>query len=158
MARKKIVCIEDDRETAALIAEELTERGYGIILAYDGWEGLAAIRATDPDLVLSDICMPLMSGFEVLEMLSIQAPRPRRIPPFIFLTALNDQDFKLKGRKLGADDYLTKPVDFERLARTIDGRLATVGTSDLRMQHGMTPSQIPLRRFSLKSPLGSRAR
>ena len=62
-ARKKILCIEDDRETAALIAEELVERGYEVSIAHDGREGLAAILRQMPDLVLSDISMPVMSGF-----------------------------------------------------------------------------------------------
>ncbi len=60
---KKILCIEDDRETAALIAEELVDRGYEVTVAYDGREGLAASLRTMPDLVLSDISMPAMSGF-----------------------------------------------------------------------------------------------
>jgi DNA-binding response OmpR family regulator len=124
MARKKIICIEDDRETAALIAEELNELGFEVVLAYDGREGLAAILQTDPDLVVSDICMPLMSGFEVLERLTTHAPRPRRIPPFIFLTALTDRGFKLKAQKLGVDDYITKPADFDALARIIAERLS----------------------------------
>jgi len=65
-ARSKILCIEDDRETAALIAEELTDRGYEVFVAHDGQEGFAAILRTTPDLVLCDISMPVMSGFEVL--------------------------------------------------------------------------------------------
>src|SRR5208337_4143029 len=65
----KIICIEDDRETAALIAEELNERGFEVTIAHDGQEGLAAILRIKPDLVVSDICMPLMSGFEMLERL-----------------------------------------------------------------------------------------
>ena len=66
-SHKKILCIEDDRETAALIAEELVDRGYAVTVAHDGREGLAAILRTMPDLVLSDISMPVMSGFELLE-------------------------------------------------------------------------------------------
>jgi DNA-binding response OmpR family regulator len=131
MARKKIICIEDDRETAALIAEELNERGFEVILAYDGREGLASILQTDPDLVVSDICMPLMSGFEVLERLILHAPRPRRIPPFIFLTALTDRDFKLKAQKLGVHDYISKPADFDRLVRIIAVRLSVVRPAGL---------------------------
>ena len=72
---KKILCIEDDHETAALIAEELTDRGYDVTLAHDGGEGLAAILRTMPDLVLSDISMPVMSGFELLERLTEFAPQ-----------------------------------------------------------------------------------
>ena len=60
--QKKILCIEDDRETAALIAEELIDRGYDVSVAHDGREGLAAILKIMPDLVLSDISMPAMSG------------------------------------------------------------------------------------------------
>jgi DNA-binding response OmpR family regulator len=110
--QKKILCIEDDRETAALIAEELAERGYDVHLAYDGREGFAAILRAMPDLVLSDISMPVMSGFELLDRLAALAPRFRSMP-FVFLTALTDRDNELKGRQLGADDYVTKPIDFD---------------------------------------------
>ena len=78
--KKKILCIEDDRETAALIAEELVERGYEVSLAGDGREGFAAILKDMPDLVLSDISMPVMSGFEILERLTALAPRFRMRP------------------------------------------------------------------------------
>src|SRR5579885_2884878 len=93
--RKKILCIEDDRETAALIAEELVDRGYDVAVAHDGREGLAAILKIMPDLVLSDISMPVMSGFELLDRLVALAPRFSRMP-FVFLTALTDRDSELK--------------------------------------------------------------
>ena len=95
--RKKILCIEDDRETATLIAEELAERGYDVHVAHDGREGIAAILKFRPDLVLSDISMPIMSGFELLEWLTGLAPRFRNMP-FVFLTALTDRDNELRGR------------------------------------------------------------
>ena len=113
-ASKKILCVEDDRETAALIAEELIERGFDIRIAYDGQEGLLAILKHKPDLVLCDISMPVMSGFEVLERLTEVAPQLGHIP-FVFLTALTDRDNELQGRQLGADDYITKPIDFDVL-------------------------------------------
>ena len=120
---RRIVCIEDDRETAGLIAEELADRGgFEIVLAYDGQEGLAAILREQPDLVLSDISMPALSGFEVLEKLSAMAPNFAHIP-FIFLTALADRDNELRGRQLGADDYVLKPVDFDILESIIRTRL-----------------------------------
>ena len=132
VARKtKILCIEDDRETASLIAEELTERGYEVSLAQDGREGFAAILKEEPDLVLSDISMPVMSGFEVLERLTALAPRFRSMP-FVFLTALSDRDNELRGRRLGADDYVTKPIDFDVLATIITARLARVARLELR--------------------------
>ena len=129
-AQKKILCIEDDRETAALIAEELVDRGYAVTLAHDGREGLAAILKNMPDLVLSDVSMPMMSGFDLLERLIALAPRFARMP-FVFLTALTDRDNELKGRKLGADDYVSKPIDFEVLATIIAARLAGVARTEL---------------------------
>jgi DNA-binding NarL/FixJ family response regulator len=113
-----------------LIAEELVDRGYEVTLAHDGREGLGAILKTMPDLVLSDISMPAMSGFELLERLIALAPRFAKMP-FIFLTALTDRDNELKGRKLGADDYVTKPIDFDLLATIIDARLAGIARNSL---------------------------
>jgi len=129
-AQKKILCIEDDAETAALIAEELVDRGYAVAVAHDGREGLAAILKTMPDLVLSDISMPVMSGFELLERLIALAPRFAKMP-FVFLTALTDRDNELKGRQLGADDYVTKPIDFDVLATIINARLAGIARTGL---------------------------
>ena len=128
--RRKILCIEDDRETAALIAEELVDHGFDVSTAYSGQEGLLAIMKATPDVVLCDVSMPTMSGFEVLARLNEFAPRLGRIP-FVFLTALADRDNELKGRRLGADDYVTKPIDFERLVFIINARLAGVARTKL---------------------------
>jgi DNA-binding NarL/FixJ family response regulator len=125
LARKKILCIEDDDETATLIAEELGERDYDVRVARDGREGFALILRETPDLVLCDISMPVMSGFEVLERLTALAPRFRNMP-FVFLTALTDRDSDLKGRQLGAEDYVTKPIDFDILGTIINARLARI--------------------------------
>lgn len=129
-SKKKILCIEDDRETAALIAEELLDRGYDVTVTHDGREGLAAILRIMPDLVLSDISMPAMSGFELLERLTALAPRFSYMP-FVFLTALTDRDNELKGRLLGADDYVTKPIDFDLLVTIIAARLKAVARAGL---------------------------
>jgi DNA-binding response OmpR family regulator len=128
-ARKKILCIEDDRETAALVVEELDDRGFEAIAAHDGHEGFVAILKKMPDLVLCDVNMPIMSGFEVLERLIDIAPRLGRIP-FVFLTAMTDRDNELRGRRLGADDYVTKPIDFEMLYTIINARLAGVARNE----------------------------
>jgi DNA-binding response OmpR family regulator len=129
-ARRKILCIEDDHETAALIGKELVERGYEVTLAHDGREGFAAILKDTPDLVLSDISMPVMSGFELLERLTAVAPRFGNVP-FVFLTALTDRENELKGRQLGADDYVTKPIDFDVLDAIINARLTRVARGDV---------------------------
>lgn len=128
--RRKILCIEDDRDTAGLIAEELADRGFEVSVAYGGQEGLMAIMRATPDLILCDISMPAMTGFEVLERLNEIAPRLGRIP-FVFLTALADRETELKGRRLGADDYITKPIDFDRLVFTINARIAGIARTKL---------------------------
>jgi DNA-binding response OmpR family regulator len=127
--RKKILYIEDDHETASLVAEELVDRGFDVEVAYGGGEGYSAIMKSLPDLVLSDIRMPGMSGFDILERLTGAVPRFRKMP-FIFLTALTDRDIELKARHLGADDFVTKPVDFDLLEAIIVARLAGVARNE----------------------------
>ena len=129
-ARKKILCIEDDRAVAAMVADELTNRGFDAVVAYDGHEGFVAILKLMPDLVLCDISMPIMSGFEVLERLNALAPRLGHIP-FVFLTALADRESELRARRLGADDYVTKPIDFDMLEMIINARLASVARNEM---------------------------
>jgi DNA-binding response OmpR family regulator len=139
---KRILCIEDDSETASLIAEELIDRGFEVDIAYSGQDGLAAILRGKPDLVLSDVSMPGMSGFEVLERLTRLAPQYESMP-FIFLTALADRDNELRGRRLGADDYVTKPIDFDVLEAIIQTRLGRaarneVWSNDIRLSERET--------------------
>jgi DNA-binding response OmpR family regulator len=122
---KRILCIEDDHETADLIADVLTDRGYEVRVAHNGRDGLDAILKDPPDLVLADISMPVMSGFELLERLTAIEPRFENMP-FVFLTALADRENELKGWRLGADDYVTKPVDFDVLGAVVAARLARV--------------------------------
>jgi len=124
------LCIEDDCETAGLIAEELTDRGFDVSVAHSGQEGLMAIMRVSPDLILCDVSMLAMAGFQVLERLNEIAPRVGRIP-FVFLTALADRETELKGRRLGADDYVTKPIDFDRLCFIINARIAGVARTKL---------------------------
>jgi|ERR1700730_13288996 DNA-binding NarL/FixJ family response regulator len=136
-SRKKILCIEDDRESAAQIATALADRGFEIGVSHDGQDGLLAILKDKPDLVLCGVGVPRMSGFEVLECLNDIAPRLERIP-FVFLTASSDRTSELKGRQLGADDYITKPLDFDRLTLIIEARLAGVA------RNKVWPTQVQL--------------
>jgi DNA-binding response OmpR family regulator len=123
--RARVLCIEDDYETAGLLAEELTDRGYAVDLAHNGREGFAAILAEPPHLVLCDLNMPVMSGLEVLQRLTTFGTRFQNMP-FLFLTALTDRENELRGRQMGADDYVAKPIDFEVLDTIIAARLARV--------------------------------
>jgi DNA-binding response OmpR family regulator len=131
--RKTILCIEDDRETAALIVEEFAERGYDMLTAHDGQAGFAAVLEHRPDVVLCDVGMPIMDGFQVLDRLTELAPRFAGMP-FIFLTALGDRDNHLKGRRLGADDYVVKPIDFDILDAIIRARVAKVARTEVWSQ------------------------
>jgi DNA-binding NarL/FixJ family response regulator len=132
--RRRILCVEDDRDTASLICEELVDRGLEVCVAHNGRDGLAAIFKEPPDLVLCDIGMPGMSGFELLEKLTSMEPRFESMP-FVFLTALGDHDNEIKAWQLGADDYLTKPVDYDVLAAVISARLARVARSAVWPKH-----------------------
>jgi DNA-binding NarL/FixJ family response regulator len=127
---RKILCIDDDRAVAEMVAEDLASRGFEVAVAYDGHEGLVSILKTMPDLVLCDVNMPVMSGLELLERLNSLAPRLGRIP-FVFLTAHCDRDSELRARRLGADDYVTKPIDFDVLETIINARLAGVARNDV---------------------------
>jgi len=119
----KVLYIEDDGETATVVAEELVERGFAVTVTDSGEEGLLAILNDTPDVVLCDIRLPGMSGYEVLERLKEFTPRVWRIP-FVFVTCLTGRENELKGRRLGADDYVIKPIDFDRLFFIIKSRLA----------------------------------
>ena len=122
---EKLLCIDDEQRILDLLIEELSEQGFVVHGATSGHDGFAAILRLNPDLVICDINMPGMSGFDVLEKLKSLSPQFHKMP-FIFLSALNERDDILKGRRLGADDYVTKPIDFEMLIEIVKARLHPV--------------------------------
>jgi len=130
VGRNKLLCVEDDRQIAKLIAEELTERGFEVVIAHDGHEGFIAVLKGLPDLVLCDVGLPNMSGFEMLERLNALAPRLG--VPFVFVTALTGRENERWARRLGADDYITKPIDFEMLESIIKARLPKTAPGEMR--------------------------
>lgn len=117
----KILCIEDDQGTLDLLVEILTDEGYDIIVARDGLEGIERISER-PDLILCDVDMPRMSGFGVLEKLREHQDELSKIP-FLFITAYGSRDSHLQARRLGCDDFITKPLDFEILLQIVHNRL-----------------------------------
>ena len=119
MSNAKILCIEDVAELREAIVEELEDAGYEALEAGDGKEGLNAILSHRPDLVVSDITMPNMSGLELVTELRNNHPQVDDMP-FIFLTALADREDVMEGLRTGADDYLTKPVDFDMLLQKVE--------------------------------------
>ena len=125
----RLLYIEDDPESRELLAEALSGQGYEVTVAADGREGFEAIVSERPDLVICDIMLPELSGLEIIERLATMTKDGLAATPFIFLTALDDRDSILRGRRLGADDYITKPVDFDILAEIIKRRLAPADRS-----------------------------
>jgi DNA-binding NarL/FixJ family response regulator len=127
---KKIQLIEDDHEIAALIGAELIDRGYEVSVSHTGQDGFVAILKNLPDLILCDISMPVMSGFEILKSLNDLTPQIGKIP-FVIITALTDRTNALEARRLGADDIVVKPIDFEIL----NARLAGVARNEIWPSH-----------------------
>lgn len=121
----KILCIEDETDLRENIVEELNDAGYETIEAQNGKAGLEAIMAHSPDLVLCDIRMPVMDGNQLLKHVRDKLPELADTP-FVFLTALNSRDSVISGKILGADDYLTKPIDFDLLLATVKARLEQI--------------------------------
>ena len=121
-ARPKILCIEDDPETVELLVEVLGDEGFDPVIARDGREGVAKFGER-PNLILCDVDMPHISGFEVLQQLRKSVGQLRNIP-FLFITAYGSRESHLQARRLGCDDFLTKPLDFELLVEIVRNRLA----------------------------------
>lgn len=138
-----ILVIEDDVETRELIVEELTEHGFAVTAAAAGREGLAAMQVRSPDLVLCDVMMPGMSGFELLEELTRDG-RLHDGVPFVFLTALGSREDMLRGRRLGADDYITKPIDFDLLVEVIRARCAGIARTRHRIPAALTERELEM--------------
>ena len=121
----RVLCIDDESEIRRDVADELQDAGYEILEASNGAEGLDVILRQKPDLVVCDITMPVLSGHDLLRKLRDEHPE-RADLPFIFLSALADKGHIIEGKRLGADDYLTKPIDFDLLLATVESRLNQV--------------------------------
>lgn len=115
---EKILVIDDEEMTVQLIVMLLERRGYEVIKAYRAEEGLRQAYRTHPDLILLDIMMPDMDGWEVCRRL-----RELSDVPIIFLTAKDDVRDVVKGLEMGADDYIVKPYDNDELVARIRAHL-----------------------------------
>jgi diguanylate cyclase len=118
----KILVIEDDAKIRKNIARLLSLEGYEVMVAENGAVGLEMALLEKPSIILCDILMPEMNGYEVLECLRKKAPD--YFAPFIFVSAKGSKDDVRQGMILGADDYLTKPFTRLELLDAITSRLA----------------------------------
>ncbi|WP_420147209.1 response regulator [Spirosoma sp.] len=162
---KKILIIEDDRRIAQNISRGLQEEGYTTEVVYEGLNGRQMALQTDVDLLILDINLPGLSGFEVCR--SVRAEKPQL--PIILLTALGEIEDKVEGLSLGADDYLVKPFDFRelvarvatcfrRVARTVDRPITeeilqvanlTVNVTAKDVRRDNVPIDLTAREFAL---------
>ena len=115
---QRLLFIEDDLHIRAALKLALEDEGYEIIEAADGLKGLSAFESTSVDLVLLDLRLPDLSGFEVCRML-----RAKSLVPIIIVTAQTDTHDLVAGLEAGADDYVTKPVVAKELAARIRAAL-----------------------------------
>ena len=112
----KILVVDDTPQNVKLLTDLLTVKGYAVVTAASGPEALVRIEADRPDLVLLDVVMPGMSGYEVCQR--IRADKANGIMPVVMVTALDPSTERIKGLDAGADDFLTKPINLpELLAR-----------------------------------------
>ncbi|MFZ0452586.1 MAG: response regulator [Ignavibacteriaceae bacterium] len=118
---KKILVIEDDLPIQQVIIDILENEGYKIFSAGNGELGLSLAKEVNPDLIICDVMMPVMDGYEVISGL-IKDKETSKIP-FIFLSAKVEKDNIIHGFELGADDYLTKPFKIVELLNAVEIRL-----------------------------------
>ncbi|MDP4266832.1 MAG: response regulator [Bacteroidota bacterium] len=118
---RKILIIEDDLPLRESIKEVLEMEGYKVVSADNGEEGLKIVTLDIYDLIICDITMPKMDGYEVYRLIK-ENPLTTNIP-FVFLTAKAEKEDIRMGLQLGADDYITKPFDFDELLTTVARRI-----------------------------------
>ena len=114
----KVLVVEDDKELAAFVRTGLEDEGFTVTVAFDGGAGLRQAETHAFDIVILDVMLPVLNGFEMTKRLRLQNIRT----PVLLLTARDASGDVVKGLDAGADDYLTKPFDFEVLLARIRAR------------------------------------
>lgn len=118
---EKILIIEDEPALQETLAYNLTRQGYSVEAAQDGQAGIDAARRLDPDLIVLDIMLPVLDGFEVCRVL-----RQEMNVPIIMLTARDEEIDRVIGLELGADDYMTKPFSIREFMARVKAQLRRV--------------------------------
>ena len=113
----RILLIEDNHSLREEIINVLELEGFDVVTAENGRVGLARLEESIPDLVLCDLMMPDMDGYETIE--AIRSNPATRTLPVILLTARDDEDCRTKGNEVGANDYVTKPFKIPDLLRAV---------------------------------------
>lgn len=121
MTKDTILIVEDNRDLCEALQEILAFDGYAVLTASNGADALGKMQTVSPDLIVSDIAMPQMDGFAFFQ--AVRARPEWMAIPFIFLTARGERDDIIKGKYLGAEDYLVKPLSQEELLTAVRARL-----------------------------------
>ncbi len=126
-----ILVVEDDRNLLDTLKYNLHKEGYAVITAVDGAEALDIARREKPDLIILDIMLPKMSGFEVCRIL-----RKEMTVPILMLTAKADETDKIVGLEIGADDYMTKPFSLRELLARVRAMLRRAKIVEMQPEPG----------------------
>lgn len=129
---KKILFIDDNRELREITLEALELEGFQVYGAEDGQQGIEIAKLLQPDLILCDIMMPEIDGFEVCSQLKQDALTSST--PFIFVTALADNENMRRGIEVSADHYVVKPFTLDELLTTINITMKKSGMADARTE------------------------
>ena len=127
MKRARVLAVDDDADIRGLLRELLERAGYEVVDAASGREGLRALYAESPDLVLLDVSMPELDGWQTLERI-----RDVSDVPVLMLTARAAELEKVRGLKAGADDYVTKPFGRQELLARVEAHLRRAGAREER--------------------------
>ena len=125
MDNKKILIVDDDKNICELLRLYLEKDGFRTLVAYDGEQALQCAQINNPDLILLDIMMPILDGWQVCREI-----RKNSNVPIIMLTAKGETFDKVLGLELGADDYITKPFDSKEVVARIKAVLRRTGDED----------------------------
>jgi CheY-like chemotaxis protein len=123
----KILLVEDNEMNRDMLSRRLERKGYAVVSAHDGGQGLSMAQSESPDIILMDISLPVMDGWEVTRLLKID--EATRHIPIIALTAHALVTDRTRAFQVGFDDYDTKPVEFGRLSEKIENLLLARKTS-----------------------------
>ncbi len=116
---KTVLVVEDEKNIVDILRFNLERKGYRVLEAYDGEEGLRKARTEKPDLILLDIMLPKMIGFDVCEALRKDGDNV----PILLLTAREEEDDKVRGLEIGADDYITKPFSMREVIARVEANI-----------------------------------
>lgn len=147
---EKILVVDDEKPISDILKFNLTKEGYQVITAFDGEEGLRAVLDNQPDLILLDVMLPKMDGFQVCRRI-----REKFNTPIIMLTAKEEELDKVLGLELGADDYITKPFSMRELIARVKANLrrVVIDSEDDSKEHNDIETRelvIDLNRYEVK--------